>query len=164
MQFLHLHCQLCSLIVEIATFWPHFTTGPPNGLPYSLILEIAILWAYFVIGPPNGPLYRLIVEIATFRSHFVIGPPNGPHPGCLVKSAVFGLFCHSDTQWSTIQAEWWKVQFLVLISQWASKWHPYKADYLLTVWPYFSSGHEMGNLSFNIGGGLNGPLPFAGSL
>ena len=55
-------------------------------------------------------------------------------------------------------------KFLDLISQWASKWPPYKADYLLTVWPYFSSGHEMGNLSFNIGGGLNGPLPFAGSL
>ncbi len=29
-QFLHLLCYWCSLIVEIATFWPHFTTGPPN--------------------------------------------------------------------------------------------------------------------------------------
>ena len=65
-------------------------------------------------------------------------------------------------QWSPFRLTGEK--FLDLISQWASKWPPYKADYLLTVWPYFSSGHEMGNLSFNIGGGLNGPLPFAGSL
>ena len=30
-QFLHLLCYWCSLIVEIATFWPHFKIGPPNG-------------------------------------------------------------------------------------------------------------------------------------
>ena len=99
------------------------------------------------------------VQANCWSSHILV-----PIQVALWKNAVFALFCHLATKWSTIQAEWWKVQFLVLISQWSSKWHPYKADYLLTVWPYFCSGYEMGNLSFNIGGGLNGPLPFAGSL
>ena len=63
---------------------------------------MATVWPHFVIGQSNDPLYRLIVEIATF-CHHVIGPPNGPHSGCLVKSGVFALFCHSATKWSNIQ-------------------------------------------------------------
>ena len=54
------YCPLYSLIVDIASVWPHFTTGPPNGLSYSLILEIAIFWPHVTTGPPDGPPYRLI--------------------------------------------------------------------------------------------------------
>ena len=84
--------QILLQILEISIFWPHFTTGPPDGPPYRLIVEMATFWPHFVIGPPNDPLYRLIVEIAIFWPHL------------LVKSAVFALFCHSATKWSIIYA------------------------------------------------------------
>ena len=48
---------------------------PLNGPLYSLIVEIASVWPHFTTGPTKGPPYRLIVEMATFWSHFV----NGPH-------------------------------------------------------------------------------------
>ena len=138
-------CNFCTYFVtgalwllRLPQFWPHFTTGPPNGLPYSLILEIAIFWPHFTTGPLDGPPYSLIVEMAIFWHHFVIGSPNGPLYRLIVEIAVFALFCHSATKWSTIQADWWKVQFLVLISQWVSKWPPYKADCLTVLfqWPW----------------------------
>ena len=135
---LQLGHQMVSHIVwflKLPYFGPTLQHGPPDGPPYWLIVEMATVWSHFVIGQSNDPLYRLIVEKATF-CHHVIRLPNGP-PYRL--TAVFGPNFSVGQQMTPIQS--WLF-----------------ADCLAVLF------HEMGNLSFNIGGGLNGPLPFAGSL
>ena len=148
-QFLHLHCSWCSKWSPYTGWLAKCAISAPT---LSVVLQMV-------------PLYRVIGEKCNFCTYFVTGAPNGPPiQGDWGKVQFLHLHCQWCSKWWFAYKMVHHTGWMVVINQWTSKWHPYKADYLLTVWPYFSSGHEMGNLSFNIGGGLNGPLPFAGSL
>jgi len=166
-------CWLARSAISVPTLSVVLQMVPLYNL-YWLTEEKCNFCTYFV----TGALWLLRL---TFWPHYNWStnwsPVQSDCWNCLSLAPLYNW----ATKGSPIQADCWNVhilaplcqwspfrltveKFLVLISQWASKWPPYKADYLLTVWPYFSSGHEMGNLSFNIGGSLNGPLPFADSL
>ena len=101
-------------------------------------------------------LTNLKVTCAKYAGNFIKGPegplserkgPRAPwYLRHLAKSAIFGpIFSSGPPNGPPLQADWWKVQFLALICQWATKWSH------LTGWllksavfgPILSMGHQM---------------------
>ena len=133
---------LYRLTDDKCNFWPHFVIRPPNVPLYSLTGEKYNLWPHFVIGPPNGPLYRLTGEKCNFWPYFVIGPPSGPL--YRLTGDKYNFWPHFDS-----------------ILSYDHQMFPHTGAVFGHT---FRVCQQMVNLSFKIGGGLNGPLPFAGSL
>ena len=107
---------------------------------YRLTSEKCNFWPHSVTGPPDVPPYRLTGEKCSFWPYFVNGPPNGSLYKLTREQCSF---CH--------------------ILSFNHQMFPHTGE-KFSFGPTFRVGQQMVNLSFKIGGGLNGPLPFAGSL
>ena len=134
---MHILTPLCNL----ATRWGiHNLTG-----------EKYIFWPHCLCGKTDAPTYMLTREKCIFCMF--------PKTGWLEKSSVFcPILSIGHHTGGPVE----KCHFVHYFN--SGPPNGKLGHQMQAVWPYFSSGHEMGNLSFNIGGGLNGPLPFAASL